>query len=109
MSTKHCSDDDDIVLNDLQFKGHTPRVKRKLTAYEQNIKEFTDVCNLVDVPDEVTRRIFEEGFSDIRQKLLTYQHGKSVTTRSQGVASFQNIIKIKRTKRQKPAGSPRKK
>ena len=101
------SDDEDIVLKDLVFTGHTPQGKRKLSTYEQNIKGFTDICNLVDVPDEVTQEIFDEGFGDIRRKILAYQHGRTVKKMPHGIASFPNISKIKKPKRQKPPGSPR--
>ena len=102
------SDDDNILLKDLLTRTDVSSGKRKLSAYDQNIKEFSDVCNLVDVPDEGVRRIFEEGFSDIRRKLLLYQREKQVI-QGQGMASFKNITKVKKTKRQKPVGSPRRK
>lgn len=99
--------DEDIVISQLD-KNKNRSQKKKQDVYSHYLKDYKEICNLVKHDNDDVQKIMNDGFTEMRRKLLNLRVQSSQIVSQKGLNSFPSNTTVSYLKRKKPGGSPSK-
>ena len=99
--------DEDVVLSELA-KNNKRAPPKKQDVYSHYLKHYKEMCNLVKHDNDDVEQIMNEGFTEMRRKLLNLRVQSTPIVSQKGLNSFPSNTTVPYLKRKKPGGSPSK-
>ena len=99
--------DEDVVLSELA-KNNKRAPPKKQDVYSHYLKHYKEMCNLVKHDNDDVEQIMNEGFTEMRRKLLNLRVQSTPIVSQKGLNSFPSNTTVSYLKRKKPGGSPSK-